>query len=160
MERYPRDGKDPCEDVDRRLKSLGMHSVEVGSGGDCFFRCLTAQHPWFCFEPSAYNSLLARIKVIDHMAENRKLYESFLAYDDVTTDYDEYIRRMYLPTTWIEGGIEVIATAEVWNVNIHIYGVDESHDRVVCPQSSNIDTRDVFMVHYYDYHYRVVEYIR
>jgi hypothetical protein len=148
---------DPFEEVDKRLDSLNLKSIEVGSNGDCFFRSLCAQHHLFSCDPTETNSNRCRAAVVAHMRQNPTLYGSFIPYIDLNIKtYDEYLEYMSGPLCWIEGGIEVLAAATVFNLNIHVYGSSEEHDRIISPPTTNINTRDIFIVHYCDYHYRVV----
>jgi hypothetical protein len=159
----PTDEPDPrlrlVEDVNTRIQSLGYTAIEVGSGGDCFFRCLCAQHPFFHFHPSDENSLLTRQLIVEYLTNHQPLYVDFIAYDDQTPNYHAYLRQLSQPNTWIEGGLEVLAAAIVFNVRIHIVGSNEDHDRVVSPHELSEETRDVYLVHYHDYHYRVLEHL-
>jgi hypothetical protein len=158
---FPTDTPDPrirlLEEVNERLQRLGYLAIEVGSGGDCFFRCLSAQHSFFNFQPTNENSLLARQIVVEYLTSNETLYRDFIAYDEHTPNYQIYLHRMAQPNTWIEGGLEVLTAAIVFNVRIHIFGSNSNHDRVVCPHEPNEGTRDIYMVHYHDFHYRVLE---
>jgi hypothetical protein len=144
-------------EVNTRIQSLGYTAVEVGSGGDCFFRCLSAQHPFFNFQPSDENSLLARQLIVEYLTNHQSLYVDFIVYEGQTPDYQAYLQQLSQPNTWIEGGLEVLAAAIVFNVRIHIFGSNPDHDRVVNPHESSEGTRDVYMVHYHDYHYRVLQ---
>jgi hypothetical protein len=144
-------------EVNERLHRLGYLAIEVGSDGDCFFRCLTAQHPLFNFQPTTENSLLARQIVIEYLTHHEPLYRDFIAYDELTPNYQIYLQRMSQLNTWIEGGLEVLIAAIVFNLRIHIFGSNSNHDRIVSSPEPNEETRDIYMVHYHDFHYRVLE---
>lgn len=157
----PIDTPDPrdrlVEQVNMRIQTLGYSAIEVGSGGDCFFRCLAAQLPFFHFQPSDEHSLLARQLIVEFLSNHQALYQDFIAYDTQTPSFQVYLQRMSQPNTWIEGGLEVLAAAIVFNVRIHIFGANPSYDRVINPLVPNNDTQDIELVHYHDYHYRVLQ---
>jgi hypothetical protein len=152
----PREPRDVFAVMDTRLAGMGMKAVEVGGGGDCFFCTLAAQHPELLYDPANYSR--ARASTVRHLRAHRDLYSPFVPYNDHIRTFDEYLDYMSQQGAWVEGGIEILAAAATWNVNIHIYGENELHDRIIDTPNPDMYTRDIFVAHYHDFHYRVVRY--
>jgi hypothetical protein len=141
--------------VERRLEALGLRSVDVGGGGDCFFRALAAQHPDCAFSPSLHLHARRRTTKVMRLQEER--FTDTLVLTSKIRSYADYVDQMSLAGTWVEGEVELLAAAAAFNVNIHIWGEDESHDyRVLAPNPSP-ETFNVCVVHIKDRHYRVLE---
>lgn len=139
------------ERVEQRLESLGLRSRDVGGQGDCFFRALAAQHPELMHNPELHHK--ARVSTVKYLKD----HEDKFCYAVAPMSYSDFLDRLSRPGTWVEGGVELLAAAGAWNVNIHIWGVDNEHDcRVLAPWQTAC-TRNVCMVHYHDQHYRVLE---
>ena len=57
--------------------------------------------------------------------------------------------------TYIEGGVEILAAAEVLNVNIYIFAHSEANDRHILKVAPDQFTRNVRLVYYPEMqHYR------
>lgn len=136
--------------IQRRLTSEGLQARDVGGGGDCFFRALAAQHPDLMRNPELH--LRARRRTVEYLRANKEKF-----FHAVASDYTAYLERMGQAGTWIEGEVELLAAVGAWNVNIHVWGEDAAHDKHFHTPSPDIYTRDVYMVHYRDEHYRIVE---
>ena len=135
-----------------RLASLGLVARDVGAGGDCFFRCIAAQHVELMYDARLH--MRARWRTVQHMRTHRAEFEPFIPEGE---QFDAYVERMGTPGTWIEGQTEILAAACAWNLNIRIWGRDEVHDQTVGTPTPDASTRFVQMLHQYEQHYQVVE---
>ena len=68
----PPTAEEAAELLDTRLRSLGMKAVEVGGGGDCFFRCLAQQVPTLLHDADRFHAL-ARTKVVARVEINHRM---------------------------------------------------------------------------------------
>jgi len=60
----------------------------------------------------------------------------------------EYFEVMATPGTYIEGNLEIQAACKALNVNIHIFGIDDLHNREITVTTPDHYTADVYLVHY------------
>jgi hypothetical protein len=66
--------------VDACLASLGLQAVDVGGGGDCFFRSLAAQVPHLGLSPDSH--AIARCLTVQYMREYPELFRDFVPLRD------------------------------------------------------------------------------
>lgn len=146
--------KQLCQSIDDRLASMGWEGVEKGSRGDCFFRCLCGGLANFNFLNSDENALTCRREVIQHMQCNPEDYRDFIPYDNFP-DYDSYLKFMSEPYSWVQGGVELLATAEVYNVHIYVIGRTEEFDQIISPKHPTLYSKQIYLAHYFDTHYKL-----
>ena len=148
----PQKASPPINDTElrRRLAALqadGWQAVDVGGGGDCFFRALAKQ-----VRGDEQLHGLARQETIRYMREHREDFGEFVG------NFDSYVDRMSREGTFIEGELEILAAANAFNVHIKVYGRSGAHDKTFSPLISNDETRPVYMAHYEAaQHYVVLE---
>ena len=142
--------EDEDTELRRRLAAFqanGWQAVDVGGGGNCFFRALAKQVHW-----DAQRHGRARQETIRYMREHREEFEHLVE------DFDSYVDRMSREGTFIEGELEIRAAANAFNVRIEVYGRSGAHDKTFSPLISNDETRPVYMAHYQAaQHYVVLE---
>ena len=154
----PQQASPPINDTElrRRLaafKANGWQAVDVGGGGDCFFRALAKQvyHTSYAGDEQLHGP--ARQETIRYMREHREEFEG-----GVPGDFDSYVDRMSREGTYFEGKLEIQAAANAFNVRIKVYGQSRYHDQTFFPLISNFETRPVYMVLYQAaQHYVVLE---
>lgn len=114
--------------VDERLESLGKVSVECGSSGDCFFRCIIVA---LGQSNTHENALTLRQSVMDSIRSNKQEYDQYIVKGDPYdwNTFEEYVEIMSEPSTYIEGDVEILATARLLGVNIKVYRDSEEADR-------------------------------
>ena len=148
----PQQASPPINDTElrRRLaafKANGWQAVDVGGGGDCFFRALAKQ----VYGDEQLHGP-ARQETIRYMREHREEISEFV------WNFDSYVDRMSREGTYIEGKLEIQAAANAFNVHIKVYGQSRYHDQTFYPLISNHETRPVYMVLYQAaQHYVVLE---
>ena len=120
-----------------QFQAEGWHAMDVGGGGDCFFRALAKQ-------VSGNEQLhgLARHETIQYMRGHREEYEQ------TVEDFGLYVEHMSKEGTYIEGEIEIRAAASAFNIRIWVAGRSKDHDKMFAPLISNLETRDVYMAHF------------
>ena len=139
----PAGGVDPL--VDTRVFSLGGQPVEHGASGNCFFQSVVGS-----LDDPMRSHVEVRQLVVQHIREHPERYA-----DWVPGDFSEYCDRMATDETYIEGGAEISAAAEVLNVNIYIFAHSEAYDRHILKVAPDQFTRNVSLVYYPDMkHYR------
>ena len=148
----PQQASPPINDPDLRsrlaaFQAKGWQAVDVGGGGDCFFRALAKQ---VLGDEQLHGP--ARQLTIRYMREHREEFEEFVG------DFDSYVDRMSREGTYVEGEVEILAAANAFNVHIKVYGRSGAHDKTFSPLISNYETRPIYIVHYQDaQHYVVLE---
>eukprot|EP01052_Picozoa_sp_SAG31_P050036 SAG31_NODE_11237_length_1050_cov_4.801262_2_plen_141_part_00 len=131
--------------VDTRVFSLGGRPVEHGATGNCFFQSVVGS-----LDDPMLSHVQVRQLVVQHIRERPERYA-----DGVPGDFSEYCDRMDTDETYIEGGIEILAAAEVLNVNIYIFAHSEAYDRHILKVAPDQFTRNVRLVYYPEMqHYR------
>ena len=70
----------PWAAVDACLASLGLKAVDVGGGGDCFFRSLAAKVPILGLSPNYHG--IARCSTVQYMRKHPELFRDFVPLRD------------------------------------------------------------------------------
>ena len=137
--------------TDARIRALGAHPVDHGGGGDCFFRVLAALVPQLS---DASRHLEARRAVVDYIRRHERVFGAFVAQPDEEPggprwlDFPGYCDWMAQQGTYVNGDIEIMAAARVYNVNIQRYSFEEARDTLTPVEHPNCYTGLITMVHY------------
>lgn len=141
--------------VDHRLDVLGKESVECGSRGDCFFRCMLVA---LGLENTDENSLTLRLSVMALIRTNKSEYEHFIALGEDWNTFEEYVTEMSKASTYIEGDLEILATARLLGVNIKVYKDSEDADGLLLFTPLQPSDRTIEIANYGpNIHYKLVQ---
>ena len=113
--------------------------VDCGGDGDCCFRSLRC---------GRYGDVEKhwdlRASVCGKLMRDSSRYIDYHA--DGETTYTEFVARLQKKGVYVETEIELRAAAEVLEVNLHIHGFSEHHDKLIVPETNNNGT--VHLAHY------------
>jgi len=143
--------------VDHRLDLLGKESVECGSAGDCFFRCMIVA---LGQENTHDNALTLRLSVMDLIQSNEAEYDHFVVKGDPYdwNTFKEYVDEMSKASTYIEGDLEILATSRLLGVNIKVYKDSEDADRLLLFTPPQPTSRTIEIANYGpNIHYKLVQ---
>ena len=126
-----------------RLNSYGLRALDVGGGGDCFFRSVLHQ---LYGDPSHH--LEIRTTGVQYLNNHP---ECFIE-SNIETSWLGYLINMSLQGTWA-GHIIIQAVANAFNLNINIIESEDRFSATTLVQSnSGNDPREVFLGHIGEIH--------
>ena len=143
--------------VDERLESLNKVSIECGSSGDCFFRCLIVA---LGQENTHENALTLRLSVMDFIRSNKAEYDKYVIKGGIYEwdTFEEYVETMSNSTTYIEGEVEIIATSRLLGLTIKIYRDSDENDKHLVYTPLIPTTKTIEIANYGpDIHYKLVQ---
>ena len=97
-----------------RTKTKTCKIVDVGGGGDCFYRVVAHQ---LKMNPNKFMEI--RRKIADYLEANKETYQPFFENNEKLTKFISSIRKK---GKWCEGEIEMQAVCNIFNVNLDVYG--------------------------------------
>ena len=137
--------EDPLSKLKVELNSIGLNPLDIGGGGDRFFRAVSYQ---ICQNPEHHMEI--RLAGINYIEKHPEQFIESIS----DASWIEYIFNMSTPGSWCDGVI-VQAVADALNCKIHII---ESADNfaninVIYPVSPNETTREICIGHLDEFHY-------
>lgn len=131
--------------------SSNFQILDCGGGGDCFFRCIAQavlgnsdSHPQ------------VRQAITTFFRQNFALYSPFLVRNRTETPL-EYIAAMSKLGAWVEGGAEILAAANIYNIRIFVHMSNNFNSpTVIVPTDPNEHTRDIHLLNNNQIHYQLL----
>ena len=120
----------------------GLKPLDVGGGGDCFFKSVSHQ---LYGNPSQH--LAVRAAGIQYLRENP---ERFIE-SNLETSWLEYLKNMTMQGTWADN-IIIQAVADAMNLIIHIVESNENFIEITVVEAANViqNPRSIYMSHKWD----------
>ena len=125
--------KDICfysnSDLTLRYRMLrhGLISLDVGGGGDCFFKSVSHQ---LYGNPNKHGEI--RVLGVRYLSDNPEQFIESI----VGTSWSQYLTEMSLQGTWANH-IVILAVAEAMNLKIHIIESDSNFREVTLVEPAN-----------------------
>ena len=131
--------------LETRLSDLNRTAVDVGGGGDCFFRAISHQ-----LYGNPNNHLYVRRLGVQYLVQKP---EHFIE-SNTERSWQGYLENMSLQGTWADA-IIVQAVANCLNLSIHIVESNENFAPVTVVQPSTLTTgcRNIYIGHIAETHY-------
>ena len=128
-----------------RLLRHGLKALDVGGGGDCFFKSVSYQ---LYGNPSQH--LAIRAAGIQYLRENP---ERFIE-SNLETSWLEYLKNMTMQGTWADN-IIIQAVADAMNLMIHIIESNENFTEITVVETANViqNPRSIYIGHIDEMHY-------
>ena len=128
-----------------RLLRHGLKPLDVGGGGDCFFKSVSHQ---LYGNPSQH--LAIRAAGIQYLRENP---ERFIE-SNLETSWLEYLKNMTMQGTWADN-IIIQAVADAMNFMIHIVESNENFIEITVVEAVNViqNHRSIYIGHIGEMHY-------
>ena len=128
-----------------RLLRHGLRPLDVGGGGDCFFKSVSRQ----LYGDSCHN-LGIRAAGVQYLRDNP---ERFIE-SNLDTSWLEYLSNMSMQGTWADN-IIIQAVVDAMNIEIHIIESNEKFSDMKLVEATNViqDARSVYLGHIREMHY-------
>ena len=124
---------------------------DCGGGGDCFFRCIAQA----VLGDSNLHTIV-RQRITDYYRQNLLFFSPFLVRNRNETPL-EYIAAMSQLGVWAEGGAELLAAANLFNIRIFVHINDANNPpTVIQPINLNENTVDVHLLNVNQIHYQLL----
>ena len=124
----------------------GVRPLDVGGGGDCFFKSVSHQ----LYGDSSHH-LAIRNTAMQYLRQNRERFiESIL-----DRSWSQYLFNMFMQGTWADH-IVIQAVADSFNLNINIVESNEQFSEIIVIQAMNPvvqNVRSVYLGHIGEMHY-------
>ena len=113
--------------------------VDCGGGGDCFFRCIAQA----VLGNSDYHPQV-RQAITTFFRQNFALYSPFLVRNRTETPL-EYIAAMSQLGAWAEGGAEILAAANIYNIRIFVHMNNNFDSPTIIVPTIQINKQKIFI---------------
>ena len=135
----------PASLLETRLSHVGRTAVDVGGGGDCFFRAVSHQ-----LYGNPNNHFYVRSVGVQYLVHNP---EQFIE-SNIEHSWQDYLQRMSNQGTWAEA-IIIQAVANCWNLLIHITESNPAFSPVTVVEPINVtpDSLRIYIGHVDEVHY-------
>ena len=100
----------------------GTNIVDVGGGGDCFWRVVSHQ-----IDGTPLNFMKIKNKVASFIKKNKKKYKHLF---DSENSFDNFVVNLRKKGTWCEGEIEMNAVSILYLTKIRILGNDGNENLI------------------------------
>ena len=140
----PRKNKNKRNKKDKIRGVPNTKIVDVGGGGDCFWRVVSHQ---LGRKPS--NFMTIRNEVANYIETNSLNYQPFFETKD---SLDKFISSIRKKGTWCEGEIEMNAVSILYSINIRILGNNGRETFIKTGSNTNF----INMYHDIDVHFRSI----
>ena len=128
-----------------RLLRHGLRPLDVGGGGDCFFKSVSHQ----LYGDSCHH-LEIRAAGVQYLKDNP---ERFIE-SNLDTSWLQYLSNMSMQGTWADN-IIIQAVADAMNIKIHIIESNENFSDMTLVEATNViqNPRSVYLGHISEVHY-------
>ena len=140
----PRNNKNKGSKKRKNRRVQGIDIVDVGGGGDCFWRSVSHQ-----LDNNPSNFMKIKNNVANYINKNPKKYEHLF---DSKESFDNFISRLRKKGTWCEGEIEMNAVSLLYSINIRVLGNDGNENLIKTGDYDKV----INLYHDRDIHFRSI----
>lgn len=135
----------PASLLETRLSHVGRTAIDVGGGGDCFFRAVSHQ---LYGNPS--NHFFVRSIGVQYLVHNP---DQFIE-SNIEHSWQDYLQRMSNQRTWADA-IILQAVANCLNLSVHIMELNPALSPVTVVEPVNVtaDSLRIYIGHVDEIHY-------
>lgn len=118
--------------------------VDVGGGGDCFYRVIAHQ---LGMEPKSFMKIRRKISLF--IKSNK---EKFLPFFESEEEFYNYVASIKKKGTWCEGEMEMQSVCDIYNVNLNVYADNGN----ITKFKSSRPQKTIRIYHDVDVHFRSI----